>query len=274
MVKDYCILLGYKHSVMDKPCLKKVTVLGSGTSFGVPVIGCQCDVCQSDDPRDKRTRSSILLETSENKKIVVDTGPEFRIQLIRESVDNIDAVFYTHLHADHLHGFDDLRVFSYKNNKPLKVYLPTACIPDLKARFHYIFNPNSYQGTLPQIELIPFEEGDVQIAGLNFEVIFLPHGGVQSAAFKVDKFAYATDFTKFSEEQIASWTGKIQSMIASGIRFKNPHYSHSLIPETENLFKSLQIKNGFIHHLSHEVGHSFDRLIDQSCARLHGTNDE
>ncbi len=235
--------------------LKKVTILGSGTSYGVPVIGCKCETCISDNPKNKRTRSSILLTTTDDRNILVDTSPELRLQLVREGVGHIDAVIYTHMHADHTHGFDDLRIFYYKQKKPVPIFLPNFCEQELRQRFSYAFSDSEYQGVRPHLELNPFTSGRTQIAGLDFEFIMLPHGHTKSAAFRIDRFVYATDFSEFSEADVELWAGKVDNMVASGIRFGSPHPSHSLIPNTEKLFATLGVKSGVIHHLSHEVEH-------------------
>ena len=231
--------------------MDKVVILGSGTSTGVPVIGCECAVCKSDEPKNKRTRASILIERS-GKRILVDTAPELRLQITRLGINRIDALIYTHLHADHTAGFDDLRAFWFYSKADLPVYLRQHYHEELKGRFSYAFEDTGYRGATPQIYLNDFAIGRQNIAGLEVDSIDLPHGNVLSSAVRIGDFAYATDFKAFTEKQISEWRGKITTMVASGIHF-GKHPSHSVIPETLKLFDELEVERGVITHLSHDV---------------------
>lgn len=238
-----------------------VTILGCGTSTGVPTLGCVCGVCKSNDPKNTRWRSSILVRTHNGTPIVVDTGPEFRLQMLRANVTSLEHVFYTHMHADHVHGFDDLRAFYFNGEKKIKCYMDVDYAKELKHRFHYAFEETGYLGGKPDIEIIhlPREATSFQIQGVEIESIRLPHGNVKTNAFRFDNFAYATDFKEFPEESRALWRRKIHTMVASGLRWR-PHKTHSIIEETIELFQDLGVKRGIISHLSHEVDYSLDRL--------------
>ena len=237
--------------------VRKVVILGSGTSTGVPVVGCSCEVCRSEDPYDKRTRCSILLELTNDKRIVVDTSPEFRLQLLANKIDRIDAVLYTHTHADHCHGFDDLRVFSFFRKDPLPVFLAPDHATEIRERFHYAFENTGYEGATPQLQLHEIGKDTFDVLGLPVEPVYLPHGGVTTTAYRFGDFAYATDFKGFPPEVLAKWQGRVPTMVASAIRYR-PHSTHSNIPETLDLFAKLGVKQGFLTHLSHDVGYGRD----------------
>jgi len=231
----------------------RITVLGSGTSTGVPVIGCPCEVCTSTDPKDRRTRASILIETNSSKKYLIDTGPDLRTQMIRENIGAIDALFYTHLHADHCHGFDDLRAFYFWDKNPIQTYLAKDFSVELQERFRYAFFDSGYPGAIPHLNLnvIP-DEGIFEVDGYEVETFRVPHGNVMTSVFRFGEFAYATDFKGFSDTQVERWKGKIKAMVASGVHY-DPHPTHSTIPETLKLFDRLQVEQGVVSHLSHKI---------------------
>ena len=231
----------------------KVTILGCGTSTGVPTIGCHCFVCSSTNPKNKRLRSSILItRLRDGKNLVVDTTPDFRMQMLRERVDRLDAVLYTHTHADHCHGFDDLRAFYFHTHQPVPCYIAPDHLPDLKARFSYAFESTGYDGHTPQVDLIELKENFSIWDDFEIEVVRLQHGHVKTAGFRFGSFAYITDFKVIPEEVFTLWAGKVKTMVASGLRFKS-HNTHSLIPETIEVFRRLQVERGIITHMAHEV---------------------
>lgn len=238
--------------------LLKITILGSGTSTGVPIIGCKCAVCMNSDPSYHRLRSSILIEEEHSKTtIVVDTTPDFRTQMLRAKVDRLDAVLYTHTHADHCHGFDDLRAFYFFRKAPIPCFLDPIHANELKARFEYAFVDSGYLGTVPQVCIKEIDSNPFAIGPLEIEAIWLPHGSVTSLAYRFGRFAYATDFKYFPPQAIEKWRGKVNTMVASGLHFK-PHNTHSTIDETISLFAALGVEKGYITHLSHNVDHKRD----------------
>ncbi|MBP9706534.1 MAG: MBL fold metallo-hydrolase [Oligoflexales bacterium] len=230
----------------------RVTILGSGTSTGVPVLGCGCEVCASTEAKNQRFRSSILLESNSGSKLVIDTGPEFRLQMLRVKVQDLEQVLYTHIHADHCHGFDDLRAFYFQNQKVIQCYLPNEYIEEFKTRFAYAFSESGYLGSKPELKLHALDQDCSRIGDFKIERQRLAHGNVLTSSYRFGAFAYATDFKSFSPEQIEKWRGKIKVMVASGIRFRE-HHTHSNVSETIKLFQALGVERGIITHLSHDI---------------------
>ncbi len=231
----------------------QIRILGSGTSTGVPVLGCSCHVCSHKDPRYKRTRSSILLKPANAEPILIDTSPEMRLQLLSAEIGVLKHVLYTHTHADHCHGFDDLRAFLFRDRSAIQVYLAREHAAELRSRFSYAFEDTGYLGSKPVVDLHEFTQGDhISVAGQNIETLGLQHGNVRTSAFRMGSFGYATDFKSFSDQDLACWRGKISTLVASGIHF-NSHPTHSVIPETVQLMLDLQVERGYITHLSHDV---------------------
>ena len=206
----------------------RVTVLGAGTSTGVPVIGCQCYVCTGSILKNQRTRASIAIKKNE-ETILIDTSPEMRLQVLAARISSIRAVFYTHLHADHAHGFDDLRAFSFNSGKPVDIFILPELIPELRERFRYAFEDTGYLGATPLVCLHPIPSQAFDVGPFNVEPVRLSHGHVETCGFRFEKFAYATDFKKFPTEYIKKWHAKLDVMIASGIHF-GQHQTHSVIP--------------------------------------------
>ena len=239
----------------------KVDILGCGTSTGVPVLGCSCRVCLGGKPKNQRWRASILIRTPSDIPIVVDTGPEFRLQALRAGINRLQHVIYTHLHADHSHGFDDLRGLFFNSQKQIQCWLHPECIKELRHRFHYAFEDTGYLGGRPDIQLEPFpvESGTVTIADIEVETFLVPHGNAMTNILRIGKFAYATDFKSFTEEAIRAWRGKIHTMVASGLRWRE-HKTHSTIAETIDLFAKLKVERGIITHMNHEIDFDEDSL--------------
>src|SRR5216684_5457855 len=183
-----------------------LTVLGSGTSMGVPTIGCDCPVCRSSDPRDRRTRPSVLIEY-DGRAVLIDTTPDFREQAIRENIRSLDAVLYTHAHADHILGIDDLRPLSYRH-KPGK--LPLYARPDaaafLRRMFSYVFDAEYKFGGLPQLELRPID-GPVELFGARFEPVRLIHGEAEIYGFRFGSAAYLTDHSEIPQASLPQLQG-------------------------------------------------------------------
>lgn len=239
-----------------------VTVLGSGTSQGVPMIGCKCAVCQSSDPRDKRTRSSIYLATPQ-AKILVDTTPDLRQQALREGLDHLDAVLFTHPHADHIMGFDDLRRFCEMQGTSLFIYGAEATLEQLERIFYYAFNPKKlvpgYVHVVPQIITGPFELGGLEITPLP-----VPHGAAETLGFLFSRkgrklLAYLSDCAAVPEPVRAAVAGA-EVLIIDGLRDK-AHPTHLTVSEAVKEAQAIGAKQSFLTHQTHEKRH-VDRVRD------------
>lgn len=237
--------------------LQTVRILGSGTSTGVPVIGCDCAICLDTNPKNKRLRSSVLMTDALGRNVVIDTTPDFRQQMLSAEVTNLSAVLYTHTHADHCHGFDDIRAFSFQDLASIDCYSSAEHLGDLRARFSYAFEKTHYYGVKPMVNLHNITDKPFQVLDWEVEPLYLEHGGIQTIAFRIGSFAYATDFKAFTAENIQKWKGKVSVMVASGIRYRD-HPAHSTLPETIELFAKLGVRQGYITHISHEIEHVKD----------------
>lgn len=228
----------------------RITFLGTGTSQGVPVIACPCPVCRSVDNKDKRLRTSVLIESG-NKNIVIDTGPDFRQQMLREEVKNIDAILYTHDHKDHIAGLDDVRAFNFFNRKPVDVYLEKRVIPAIKREFSYIFADNKYPG-IPRINLITIDNFSFEAAGLKITPIRAFHYRLPVLGFRINDFTYITDANYLPEEEKEKIIGS-QYIVLNALR-KQKHISHFTLNEAVNLINEFSPRRGYITHISHQMG--------------------
>ena len=229
-----------------------LTVLGSGTSMGVPTIGCDCAVCRSSDPRDRRTRPSVLLEYA-GKVLMIDTTPDFREQAIRENIRQLDAVLYTHTHADHLLGIDDLRPlsFEHKPNK-LPLYARPADAAFIRNMFRYIFDATYKFGGLPQVELRPIE-GPVELFGARFEPVPVIHGETEILGFRFGSAAYLTDHSEVPEASLARLQN-LDILFLDALRHK-PHPTHSTVENSLKIVERVQPKRAFFTHICHDLPH-------------------
>jgi phosphoribosyl 1,2-cyclic phosphate phosphodiesterase len=229
-----------------------LTVLGSGTSMGVPTLGCTCAVCHSSDPHDRRTRPSIMLEYG-GKVVLIDTTPDFYAQAIRENVTRVDAVLYTHTHADHILGIDDLRPLSYLH-KPKK--LPLYARPDaaafLRKMFAYIFDAEYKFGGLPLLELCPID-GPIDIFGVNFEPVILIHGEKQIYGYRFGSAAYLTDHSEIPEPSFHQLED-LDILFLDALRHK-PHPTHSTVKNSLEIVERLKPKRAFFTHICHDLAH-------------------
>jgi phosphoribosyl 1,2-cyclic phosphate phosphodiesterase len=234
----------------------RFTFLGTGTSFGVPQIGCDCAVCRSADPRDKRTRSGAALETGD-ATILIDTPPELRMQLIAAGLSRVDAVMYTHEHADHINGIDDLRMFSVRRRRPLPIYGPAETLDRLRTSFNYIFDDavRPYEGTSkPTLEMHALEPGRlVTIAGMEVLPLAFDHGHLRVFGYRLGSLAYITDVKSIPEAQRESLRG-LDVLVINALWWRS-HPTHLSIPEAVQTAQSLGARRTYLTHLTHETGH-------------------
>ncbi|EAY31452.1 MBL fold metallo-hydrolase [Microscilla marina] len=230
----------------------KVTVLGSGTSQGVPVIACDCEVCQSLDYRDQRLRAAIHIEV-DNQSIVVDTGPDFRQQMLRERITSLDAVLYTHQHKDHTAGMDDLRSFNFKQEKDVPVYARAEVMQQLKQEFAYIFvaKEKKYPGVL-NIEEFIIENRPFDINGTTIIPIEVLHHKLPVFGFRVQNFTYVTDTNYIADNEIEKMKGT-EFLILDALR-KEEHISHFNIDQALEVIAKVQPKQAYLTHISHKMG--------------------
>lgn len=228
-----------------------LTVLGSGTSMGVPTIGCTCAVCHSSDPRDRRTRPSILLEFG-GKVVLIDTTPDFREQAIREKIRQIDAVIYTHTHADHILGIDDLRPLSYHRHGKIPLYARPEAADFLRTMFRYIFDADYKFGGLARLELKPID-GEFQLFGQRFEPIPIIHGETEIYGYRFGSAAYLTDFNQIPESSFPRLQN-LDVLFLDGLRH-TPHPTHSTVKNSIQIADRLQAKRVFFTHICHDLPH-------------------
>lgn len=228
----------------------KITFLGTGTSQGVPVIACKCAVCTSKDARDTRTRTSILVET-ERTRIVIDTGPDFRQHCLREKLNRLDAVLFTHEHKDHIAGLDEVRAFNFINKMVMPVYATAQVYKALQREFAYIFSDEKYPG-IPQIEVREFSNDDFTIGDMNIIPINVKHYRMDVKAFRVNDFAYVTDANLIDENERKKLQG-LDVLVLNALR-REPHISHFTFEEAIQVVKELKPKKAYFTHISHQLG--------------------
>jgi len=228
-----------------------ITVLGSGTSMGVPTIGCDCQVCTSSDAHDRRTRPSILIGYNQ-RFVLIDSTPDFRQQALRENIRRIDAVLYTHGHADHILGLDDLRPLTFKREQKLPLYAdePTANI--IERMFAYAFDPESTYSTRPQVALQRLN-GTLELFGAKFQPLRVLHGDSEITAFRFGTAAYLTDFSSIPEPTMEVLQN-LDVLFLDALR-RRPHPTHSSLDESVKIVERLKPRRAFFVHMSHDLAH-------------------
>ena len=229
----------------------KITFLGTGTSQGVPVIACKCKVCQSTNSKDKRLRTSILINYN-GKNIVVDTGPDFRQQMLINQVDNLDAVLFTHEHKDHIAGLDDIRAFNYQSKKDMPIYATEQVQFGLKKEFHYIFADFQYPG-IPKVKLNTIHNfKPFTLFGKTITPIEVMHYKLPVTAFRIDNFTYITDANFISDSEKLKLKGT-EILVVNALR-KEEHISHFTLQQALDLITEIKPKQAYLTHISHLLG--------------------
>lgn len=232
----------------------KLTFLGTGTSQGVPVIGCRCEVCLSEDARDKRLRTSAMVECGD-VRIVIDAGPDFRCQMLSAGVRQIDAIVLTHFHKDHTGGLDDVRAFNfvdYPTIRPVNIYATPTTAEVIRKDYDYAFAENRYRG-VPEMRLHEIDQNaPFYIEGVEVLPIRGMHSRFEVTGYRIGRMAYLTDFKQIADEEVEKLQG-VDTLVVNALRFR-PHDSHFSVAEAVALIKRVNPRKAYLTHMSHEIG--------------------
>jgi len=231
----------------------KIRVLGSGTSSGVPTIGCRCAVCTSNDPRDRRLRPSILIRTGESN-IVIDTTPDFRAQVLAAGIDRLDAIVYTHWHADHILGMDDVRPFNFRQKAKIPIYSSPATFAAIERIFDYVFDSHERNTSVPKIDVNLIGDSPFDVCGLEFEPIPVLHGDAKIFGFRFGNAAYLTDHSAIPESSMRR-LGGLDVLFLDALRHK-PHPTHSTVADSIATAKALKPARAYFTHICHDLPHA------------------
>lgn len=228
----------------------RVVFLGTGTSTGVPMIGCHCEVCTSENPKDKRTRTSLYVESS-STKVVFDTGPDFRMQMLANRLEDLDAVVFTHNHKDHTAGLDDIRPINHLKGKVIDVYAETNVQETLQREYAYIFKEKDYPG-IPQIRMNTISTDPFSIGDIDFMPIRVWHMHLPVLGFRMGEFTYITDANRIEPAEIEKIKGS-KVLVLNALRH-TAHYSHFSLKEALKIIEIVQPEQAFLTHISHHLG--------------------
>lgn len=233
----------------------KITFLGTGTSQGVPVIACNCEVCKSDDHRDRRLRTSVLIQTA-SQTLVIDTGPDFRYQMLRADVKRLDAVLLTHEHRDHIAGLDDVRTYNFRQKMAMPIYASDRVIQQIKREFHYAFE-GQYPG-LPQFEIHKITNEGFGVNGLHVLPISVMHHKLPVFGFRIGDFTYITDANAIPDKELNKIEGS-KVLVLDALQ-REPHLSHFTLAEALKVIEQVQPEYAYLTHISHKLGR-FSRVV-------------
>lgn len=246
----FCHLKGSHYIYHKNNQILKATFLGTGTSQGVPVITCSCNVCRSNDLKDKRLRSSLLLDVN-GKIIVIDAGPDFRQQMIREQIKQVDAVLITHGHKDHIGGLDDIRAYNYVSRKPMDVYASAEASENIRRDFYYVFERQQYPG-IPKINLIEIQNKPFMVQGIKIIPVEIDHMYLKIFGFRIGALTYITDCNHIPPDEMEKIAGS-KVLIINALRMKS-HVSHFSLPEALDIIEMIKPEKAYITHISHQLG--------------------
>lgn len=244
------LLLNFNIGLSPNSSGVKITFLGTGTSQGVPVIACECKTCLSDDPHDKRLRTSLLLE-KDGIVLLFDAGPDFRQQMLRENVKRLDAILLTHEHKDHIAGMDDVRAFNYKSRDAIDIYAEERVQQAIKSEFSYVFAEYQYPG-IPKMRLNPIPEYGFNVKGIDIIPIRVRHFHLEIYGFRIGNFAYITDANYIPQESKEKLIG-VKYLVINALR-KEKHISHFSLREALDFIREISPRKAFITHISHQMG--------------------
>ena len=229
-----------------------MTVLGSGTSMGVPTLGCDCKVCTSADPRDNRLRPSVMLQY-EGRTVLIDTTPDFRQQALRERISRIDAILYTHAHADHIMGLDDVRPLNLRQKERIPIYGSAETLATIQRSFSYVFDEAPVESTIPKLELRPIDLSPFDVFGVTFEPVLLHHGRGFTYGYLFAGSAYLTDHSDIPEQTMAKLQHR-DVLFLDALRHK-PHPTHTSLSQALRYVHTLKPKRAYFTHISHDLPH-------------------
>jgi phosphoribosyl 1,2-cyclic phosphate phosphodiesterase len=232
--------------------LLTLTVLGSGTSVGVPTIGCHCPVCTSSDPRDKRLRPSVLIRY-QGRSVLIDSGPDFRQQALRANIERIDAILFTHSHADHIMGLDDVRPFNFHQKEPIPIYGSLETLAVIQRVFEYVFDSNESQSSRPKIVPHVIKGDPIPLFGVDFVPIPLFHGEGNCLGFLFGRGAYLTDHSEIPEASKAKLRS-LDFLFLDALRHR-PHPTHSTVQRSLEIVEELQPRRAYFTHICHDLAH-------------------
>jgi phosphoribosyl 1,2-cyclic phosphate phosphodiesterase len=230
-----------------------ITVLGSGTSVGVPTIGCHCSVCTSQDPRDNRLRPSILV-TYNGRSVLIDTTPDFRQQALRFQIPRVDAILFTHSHADHIMGLDDVRPFNFRQGGIIPIWGSLQTIQDIQRAFRYIFDPSDTESSRPRLTCNVFDSAPIPLFGIDFLPLRLDHGRGTVYGFRFGPAAYLTDHSDIPAEAKGKLTG-LDVLFLDALRHR-PHPTHSTVERSMQSVEELRPRDAYFTHICHDLPHA------------------
>jgi len=231
----------------------KITVLGSGTSTGVPTIGCHCAVCTSTDPRDKRLRPSILVSYG-GRNVLIDVTPDFRTQALRTGFERLDAILFTHEHADHIMGLDDVRPFNFRQREHIPIYASGRTMAAIHSAFRYIFDGAAQATAIPQLESHTLDGASFNLFGMEFTPVPILHGKAMVYGFRFGNAAYLTDHSEIPPDSLEQLRG-LDVLFLDALRDK-PHPTHSTVEHSMRTAQQLAAKRVFFTHICHDLGHA------------------